>query len=169
ECRKPSTRAVQEILVGKNKQALANQIYSQLAGGADFATLAKKYSQDPGSKDKGGNFTATKGSDVPEFDAAVFNPKAKTGALIKPVKTAQYGWFVIKPVAAIKPASTTPETKAVAQIRKQLNQQKQQQLASDWMQKIAKNYCSGHISYANGYEPSPDPCTAINAPNQTTT
>jgi parvulin-like peptidyl-prolyl isomerase len=166
---KPATRAVQEILVGKNKQSLANQIYSQLAGGADFAALAKKYSQDPGSKDKGGNFTATKGSDVPEFDAAVFDPKAKTGVLIKPVKTAQYGWFVIKPVADIKAASTTPEKKAIAQIRKQLEQQQQQQLASDWMQKIAKNYCSSGISYANGYEPSPDPCAAIKAPNQTTT
>ena len=64
--------AVQEILVGKNKQALAKQIYTQLKAGADFAALAKKYSQDPGSKDKGGKFTATKGSDVPEFDAAVF-------------------------------------------------------------------------------------------------
>jgi len=166
---KPATRAVQEILVGKNKQALANQIYSQVAGGANFAALAKKYSQDPGSKDKGGNFTATNGSDVPEFDAAVFSPKAKTGVLIKPVKTAQFGWFVIKPVAAIKPASTTPRQQAVAQIRKQLEQQKQQQLASDWMQKISTSYCSGHISYANGYEPSPDPCAAIKAPNQTTT
>ena len=83
---KPATRAVQEILVGKNKQALASQIYSQVQGGADFAALAKKYSQDPGSKDKGGNYTATKGSDVPEFDAAVFDPKAKTGVLIKPVE-----------------------------------------------------------------------------------
>ena len=166
---KPATRAVQEILVGKNKQALANQIYSQLAGGADFAALAKKYSQDPGSKDKGGKFTATKGSDVPEFDAAVFDPKAKTGVLIKPVKTAQYGWFVIKPVGTATPASTTPEKQAIAKIRSQLEQQKQQQLASDWMQKIAKSYCSGHISYANGFQPSPDPCAAIQAPNQTTT
>jgi parvulin-like peptidyl-prolyl isomerase len=166
---KPATRPVQEILVGKNKQALANQIYKQIAAGAVFGALAKKYSQDPGSKDKGGNFTATQGSDVPEFDTAVFDPKAKTGVLIKPVKTAQYGWFVIKPVGAITPASTTPKERAVAQIRKQLEQQKQQQLASDWMQKISQNYCSGHISYANGYAPTPDPCAAIKAPNLTTT
>jgi parvulin-like peptidyl-prolyl isomerase len=166
---KPATRAVQEILVGKNKQALATQIYSQLAGGASFAALAKKYSQDPGSKDKGGNFTATKGSDVPEFDAAVFDPKAKTGVLIKPVETAQYGWFVIKPVGAVTAASTTPEKQAVSQIRSQLEQQQQQQLASDWMQKISKSYCSSGISYASGYTPSPDPCASITTSNQTTT
>ncbi len=72
----PATRAVQEILV-KNNEKLANQIYTQLQGGASFATLAKKYSKDPGSADKGGNFTATQGSDVPEFDAAVFAPIRK--------------------------------------------------------------------------------------------
>jgi parvulin-like peptidyl-prolyl isomerase len=166
---KPATRDVDEILVGKNKQALANQIYQQLKSGADFAALAKKYSQDPGSKDKGGQFTATKGQDVPNFDAAVFDPKNKTGVLIKPVKTPEYGWFVIKPVAEIKPAATTPEKDAISQIRTQLQQQKQQQLASDWMQKVTKSYCSGHVSYANGFEPSPDPCAAIKAPNQTTT
>ena len=50
---KPATRAVQEILVGKNKESLANQIYQQIQGGADFAALAKKYSQDPGLEGQG--------------------------------------------------------------------------------------------------------------------
>jgi parvulin-like peptidyl-prolyl isomerase len=167
---KPATRAVQEILVGKNKESLANQIYQQIQGGADFAALAKKYSQDPGSKDKGGNFTATQGSDVPEFDKAVFDSTAKTGQLLKPVKTSQYGWFVIKPVADITPAKTTPESKARSGIQKQLQSQQQQQVASAWMQNVVKNYCSGgKIAYSSGYTPSPDPCATISAPNQTTT
>ncbi len=167
---KAASRAVQEILVGKNKQALANQIYSQLKSGASFAALAKKYSQDPGSKDKGGKFTATKGSDVPEFDAAVFAPGSKTGVLLKPVKTAQYGWFVILPTANVTPGTTTPESKAAPAIRKQLASSKQQQTASDWMTTVAKTYCSGgKIVYQSGYTPSPDPCTTINSSNPTTT
>jgi parvulin-like peptidyl-prolyl isomerase len=167
---KAATRAVEEILVGKNKQALANEIYSQLAGGASFAALAKKYSQDPGSKNKGGKFTATQGSDVPEFDAAVFAPGAKTGVLLKPVKTAQYGWFVIRPVAAVKAAKTTPESKAAPTIRKQLQSSKQQQTASNWMTNVAKTYCTGgKIVYQAGYTPSPDPCTTIESSNPTTT
>jgi parvulin-like peptidyl-prolyl isomerase len=166
----PATRAVQEILVGKNKEKLADQIYAQLKAGASFATLAKKYSQDPGSKDKGGKFTASKGSDVPEFDAAVFAPTARTGQLLKPVNTAQYGWFVIQPVAAISPGKTTSEKDATTAIRKQLESTKQQQLASDWMSKTVKSYCSGgKISYQTGYEPSPDPCVTLSQSDQTTT
>ena len=166
----PATRAVQEILVGKNKESLANQLYAQLRGGGDFAALAKKYSQDPGSKDKGGNFTATQGSDVAEFDKAVFSTTAKTNELLKPVNTAQYGWFVIKPVGDIKAAKTTPESKARSGIQKTLQTQEQQKVAAAWMQNVVKHYCSGsNIDYQSGYAPSPDPCATLSAPDQTTT
>jgi parvulin-like peptidyl-prolyl isomerase len=166
----PASRPVQEILVGKNKQALATQIYQQLQGGADFGALAKRYSQDPGSKDKGGNFTATQGSDVPEFDKAVFAATAKTGQVLKPVNTAQYGWFVIKPVGDVKAAKTTPESKAQSDIQKKLKAQQQQQVASAWMQNVTKGYCSGgKISYQSGYAPQPDPCATLAASNKTTT
>ena len=167
---KAASRPVEEILVGKKKQALATQIYNQVKAGGDFAALAKKYSQDPGSKNTGGKFTANQGSDVPEFDAAVFNPKAKTGVVIKPVNTSQYGWFVIKPLAAITPTKTTPEKKAAASIRKTIIASKQQQIASDWMTKISKSYCSGKkIVFQSAYEPTTDPCTTLNSSNPTTT
>jgi parvulin-like peptidyl-prolyl isomerase len=166
----PATRAVQEILVGKNKESLANQLYTQLKNGGDFAALAKKYSKDPGSKDKGGNFTATQGSDVPEFDKAVFATTAKTNELLKPVNTSQYGWFVIKPVGDIKAAKTTPESKARSGIQKTLQTQEQQKVAAAWMQNVVKHYCSGsNIAYQSGYAPSPDPCATLAAPDQTTT
>ena len=139
------TRSVEEILVGKDPK-LADQLYAQLKGGGDFATLAKKYSKDPGSKNHDGKYTATQGSDVPEFDAAVFAPTAKTGALLKPVNAKQYGWFLIEPLAAVNPAQTTPESKAAAAIRKQLKATKAQQVACStwtWMTGVEKTYCSG--------------------------
>ncbi len=167
---KAASRPVEEILVGKNKQALATQIYNQVKAGGDFAALAKKYSGDPGSKNTGGKFTANQGSDVPEFDAAVFNPKAKTGVVIKPVKTAQYGWFVIKPLADVTPAKVTPEKTAAATIRKTLLGTKQQQLASDWMTKTSKTYCSAKkIVFQSSYQPTTDPCATLDSSNPTTT
>ena len=166
----PDSRDVREILVGKKKQALAQQIYTQLKGGADFAALAKKYSQDPGSKNTGGKFTAKKGADVPEFDQAVFAKTAKTGALLPPVNTAQYGWFVIQPLAAIQPAKTTPEKQVAATIRATLLQNKQNQTMSDWVNTTAKAYCNGSkIKYQVGYKPTPDPCAALTSTTPTTT
>jgi parvulin-like peptidyl-prolyl isomerase len=167
---KAASRKVREILAGKNKQKLAAQIYSQLKAGASFAALAKRYSQDPGSKNSGGVFTATQGADVPEFDKAVFAAGAKTGQLLAPVKTAQYGWFVIQPLAAIVPAKTTPESAVAAAIRTQLTTTQKQQALSLWVQGIAKSFCNGGtISYQAGYAPSPDPCASISATNPTTT
>ncbi len=164
------SRAVQEILVGKNKEKLADQIYAQLKAGASFATLAKKYSQDPGSKNQGGTFTANKGTDVPEFDKAVFAASAKTGDLLKPVNTSAYGWFVIQVLKPIVPGKETSEAKAAASIRKTLDSGKQQQAMSDWVDKISKTYCTGGlIDYQSGFAPSPDPCASLTTSVPTTT
>ena len=161
----PPSRDVTEILVGKNKKALADSIYAQLKKGADFAKLAKKYSQDPGSKDIGGKFTAKKGADVPEFDAAVFS-NAKTGTLLQPVNTKQYGWFVIKLIGDVRPTS---EASVAETIRAQLEQQDRNSQMTDWVKKITEGYCGkGQIKYQVGYEPQPDPCASLATATNTT-
>lgn len=161
----PPTRDVEEILVGKNKQALAQTIYTKVKGGADFAKLAKQYSQDPGSKSIGGKYTAKKGQDVPEFDAAVFS-SAKTGTLLAPVETKQYGWFVIKLLGDAKP---TPESSVAETIRAQLEQQDRNQEMTDWVTKITRSYCDGgKIKYQVGYQPTPDPCASLATATNTT-
>jgi peptidyl-prolyl cis-trans isomerase D len=54
----------------------ADSILAAIKKGANFAELAKKYSADPGSKDKGGDLGYfPSGRMVPEFDAACFNGK----------------------------------------------------------------------------------------------
>ena len=161
----PPTRDVEEILVGKNKEALAQSIYSRVKGGADFAKLAKQYSQDPGSKNIGGKYTAKQGQDVPEFDAAVFSG-AKTGTLLAPVNTKQYGWFVIKLLGDVKP---TAEASVAETIRAQLEQQDRNQEMTNWVTKITKTYCKGgKIKYQAGYQPSPDPCASLATATNTT-
>lgn len=166
----PSSRAVEEILVGKNKQALAEQIVAKLKAGASFAALAKQYSQDPGSKDSGGKFTAQQGKDVPEFDAAVFAKSAKTGELLAPVNTSAYGWFVIEPLGPIKPATVESEAKAAPSIIKTLTQNDDSAVVNSWYAGIEKSVCNGgSVVFAAGYTPSPTPCSTLTATNQTTT
>ena len=62
--------------------------------GANFEDLAKKYSEDPGSKTKGGDLGwLVQGQTVPEFEKAAFSlPKGEVSDLIR----TQYGFHIIK-------------------------------------------------------------------------
>jgi foldase protein PrsA len=145
----PQTRVVRHILV-KNK-TLADRLYAQLKGGADFATLAKKYSQDPGSKAQGGRLTISKGQTVPQFDKVAFS--LKTGELAKPVHNKQYGWFVIQALKPVTPRKSTPFSQVKAAIRQQLLQQKRSEALQKWYDGVKKDYES-KISYATGLAPA---------------
>jgi len=78
------------ILVPTEDEAKA--ILGQLKKGADFATLAKEKSKDPGAADGGDLGYFTKDQMVPEFAEVAF--KLDKGKVSDPVKT-QYGWHVI--------------------------------------------------------------------------
>jgi peptidyl-prolyl cis-trans isomerase C len=79
------------ILVEGEDEAKA--IFEQLKSGADFATLAKEKSKDPGAAEGGDLGYFTKDQMVPEFADVAF--KMYPGQLSNPVKT-QFGWHVIK-------------------------------------------------------------------------
>jgi parvulin-like peptidyl-prolyl isomerase len=143
----PESREVRHILV--RKKALADRLYNQIKGGADFAKLARQYSEDTGTKQNGGKLTAFKGKSVAPFDKFVF--AAKTGDLSKPVKT-QFGWHVIEVLSDIKPAATQPLAKVRDSISSTLLQEKQQQALKQWAKDAEANY---PVTYAPGYKPAP--------------
>jgi hypothetical protein len=77
-------------------EALARitEIKKQLDAGADFATLAKQYSEDTGTKDQGGELGwFGRGQMVKEFEDAAF--ALQPGQVSDPVKT-QFGYHLIK-------------------------------------------------------------------------
>lgn len=83
-----------EIRTDAETKALIDDIYKQLKGGADFAALAKKYSEDPGSALNGGDLGWTSGDEfVPAFQKAM--AATPTGALSKPFRS-KYGWHVLQ-------------------------------------------------------------------------
>src|SRR5690349_1830911 len=63
----------------------AESILKQVQNGGNFAELAKKYSEDPGSKDKSGSLGwVQKGQTAPEFDQAAFAlNKGQTSGLVR--------------------------------------------------------------------------------------
>ena len=75
-------------------QQRADSVYNVLLHGGNFAELAKKYSQDPGSAKKGGELGwLQKGALVKEFEDAAYS--MKKGDISKPVKT-PFGYHIIK-------------------------------------------------------------------------
>jgi len=143
----PESREVQHILV--KQRSLADEIYAKLKNGADFAALAKKYTQDPGSKGDGGKFTAYQGKTVKPFDKFVFS--AKVGELSHPIKTS-FGWHVIEVLSDTKPAAPQPLADAKDQISGTLLKQKQDQALKDWVKDAESKY---PVTYATGYAPPP--------------
>lgn len=146
--KKAASRNLEHILVKTKK--LADSIYKQLQNGASFATLAKKYSIDTGSKTNGGKLGV-------QFENQLVKPFAKvafalpTGVLSKPVKS-QFGWHVIKALGPVIPASQSPFSKEKANIVTQLLQAKKSDTMTAWQNKTQKYY-STRVKYASGYAP----------------
>jgi peptidyl-prolyl cis-trans isomerase D len=74
-------------------KAKAEGILKQIQGGANFAELAKSFSDDPGSKDLGGELPfAKRGAMVPEFENALFTQKIGDTKIVK----SQYGYHIVQ-------------------------------------------------------------------------
>jgi len=75
-------------------KAKAEGVLKQIQGGGNFAELAAKNSEDPGSKDKGGEigFINRNSPMVPEFLNAVFTQKVGESKIVK----TQYGYHIIQ-------------------------------------------------------------------------
>jgi peptidyl-prolyl cis-trans isomerase D len=106
----------------------AEDLLAQVKGGADFAQLATKHSEDEGSAKNGGDLDYFgRGRMVPEFEQAAFS--MQPGQVSDLVKT-QYGFHIIK-VVDKKPGSTRTLEEVRPQITDQIRFQKAQQLVSE--------------------------------------
>ncbi|MEJ7568290.1 MAG: peptidylprolyl isomerase [Gaiellaceae bacterium] len=145
----PQTREVRHILV--KTRAQANDIYDQLKDGADFAALAKKFSQDTGSKATGGKLTITKGQTVAPFDQTAF--LLKNNVISRPVKT-EFGFHIIQPLKDATAAKVQEFKDVKDAIRQQLKQTKKNETMTKWVEDLKQEY-EDQVSYAIGFTPPP--------------
>lgn len=161
----PKTREVRHILV--NNKSLGQKIENQVKNGGNFAQLAKKYSKDTGSAAQGGKLCVAHGGQsgacqqtVPPFDKAAFSLKTDEVSLVH----SQYGWHVIQPLGAVKPAHTQTFAEVKSQIQANLSSQQKQTAWTAWVAKMANDF-KGKVSYQTGYAPA----TTTSAATPTTT
>jgi parvulin-like peptidyl-prolyl isomerase len=152
----PATRVVRHILIACKKAAeckrdktKADDVYRQLRGGANFAALARRVSEDPGSKRQGGRYQAVKGQSVPEFDKVAF--ELDKGEMSRPVKT-QHGWHIIQATGDVKAEKVTPLATVEESIKNQLAQEKESKAVTRWLDEVKKEW-EPKIVYAVGYTP----------------
>ncbi|HUO31282.1 MAG TPA: peptidylprolyl isomerase [Bryobacteraceae bacterium] len=111
-------------------KAKADDLVKQLRAGANFADMVKKYSEDPGSAQKGGEYDGVvRGQMVPEFEKVAFS--LKPGEISDPVKTT-YGYHIIQ-VLAHEPA----QMKSFNDVKAALAADYKKQRVNDQMQQLA--------------------------------
>lgn len=77
----------------------ADKILENATAGSDFAELAKTWSQDPGSKNNGGEYDFQKdGYYVPEFNAVVFDSAFQKGGVWPTLVETNFGWHILKKI-----------------------------------------------------------------------
>ncbi len=116
----------------EKKQLLtkAQDVLKQVKGGGNFAEIAKKNSDDPGSAEKGGDLGwVVRGQMVPEFEKAVFTLKPNE---ISDIVTTTYGYHIIQ-VLEREPARVKPFDEVKASLADDLRKQG----LTDKMQSIA--------------------------------
>jgi peptidyl-prolyl cis-trans isomerase D len=123
---------------GKDEAAVkktAEGVLARVKAGEDFAALAKKYSEDEGTKDKGGDLDYFgRGTMAKELEDAAFGMKpGETSDLVKTV----FGFHIIK-VVDKKAAATRTLDEVRAQVTEQVKQEKAQQEAAKVAESIGK-------------------------------
>lgn len=113
-----------------NIGARAEELLKQLRAGADFAELAKKHSEDPGSAEKGGDLGwIVRGQTVQAFEEAAFSLKPKE---ISGVISTEYGFHILQ-VLAREQARLRP----FEEVREELARDLKRQRVFELMQNLA--------------------------------
>jgi parvulin-like peptidyl-prolyl isomerase len=141
---KDRTASVQHILLMTQGKSAAEKeeiykkmrkIHARAKNGEDFAELAKTYSEDPGSKNKGGLYeNFERGTMVKPFEDAAFS--VPIGEISEIVET-QYGYHILKIVDRKKESRSFEEVKP--DLVRQLRKSNESQLVKNHLDQLKEN------------------------------
>ncbi|ETX10447.1 peptidylprolyl isomerase [Marinomonas ushuaiensis DSM 15871] len=121
-----------EIRNTSQTESLADDLYKQLSSGADFAELAKEYSEDQGSTLQGGDLGwVTPGTMVSEFETMM--NQTSVGDISKPFRT-QFGWHILQ-VEGRREADISDQLKR-QNAETSLTAQKQDIVLGNWLDEL---------------------------------
>jgi len=121
-----------EVLDESAAEELAGNLVERIRGGADFAMLAKQYSDDIGSAAEGGELGWTNpGQMVPEFEAAMAS--ATEGEVTEPFRS-EFGWHILE-VLGRRDKDFSGEIQR-NQVANYIREQKYQEELDAWLRKI---------------------------------
>jgi peptidyl-prolyl cis-trans isomerase C len=126
------TELSDERKAAKHKQM--EDLLKRARAGEDFAKLAQEFSEDPGSKDKGGEYKFPRGQMVPEFEAAAFSLQTNQ---VSDIVTTSFGYHIIKVNEKI-PARKEEYATVAANIKDDLARQAMQKELPGYIQKLKK-------------------------------
>lgn len=152
----PEARHLRNIVVSDQQQA--QQLVTQLRGGADFATLAAS-SLDKSTGAQGGDLGTLAASQLenPYADAAFGAP---AGSVFGPVQTST-GWNVGQ-VVAVQPATPLTLDQVKEPLRQQLDRERRVALWRPW---LTDQIAHADVKYADAYQPAhPDQLPADGTP-----
>jgi len=123
----------QEQKDAKRKQA--QDILKRARAGEDFGKLAKEFSEDPGSKENGGEYTFPRGQMVAEFETAAFSMNTNQ---ISDLVTTKFGYHIIKLLEKM-PAKKTELAAVGSRIKDFLTQEAIKKQLPDYYKKLRKD------------------------------
>lgn len=143
----PPSRTVRHIVV--RTKAAAAKVYASARSGVSFAALARRFSRDPMTRDRGGRLTLVEGRTAADLDRVAFS--LATGTVSHPFQT-RFGWELVEAVSPVRPRRAMPFESVREGIRRQLLTQQRARIFQSWLAKVRAELAPRTV-YAAGFAP----------------
>ena len=117
--------------------SIAQEVYKQAVEGANFDTLAAKYTQRPNYREKAGKWGLVSSKSNP-VAKVLFSQNITQKQIVQPIKV-ETGWSIVK-IHDYQPSRQKTFEEAIPDFASKLQDQYQKELLANWLAKIQKTH-----------------------------